>query len=461
MRAVRPRGGLRRQGEIFFDTFAPSLRDPRFWIPIRLASAAVLVAVACLGAFAPGSRELFRLQPAVPLALLAASVSLVFAIGTGLWLGRVGPAAFGPAVLVYAGLETMTSTSFAVYAEPPGAFVLLALPLLRGALDGLVFSSPVGFAAFTAAHGIGVLGAWALRPGAAHAPLVLLSAPLVMAAFAYCGRASVRIASSGARLSAQRAALQARHVLDRSAELVQASGALGELHRRRHAARSALSAALLAADRLAPLVRGDPELGRRGEALRSALGVLERVVAEGPGAGGTGAVPPGPPLDRVEVESLVRRVAGGGASRGVCVVLAAPGGGEPPAALVRGGEATLEQVVEQLVVNAVEGDGRRGARRVEVAVEVDERAGVVAVRIADDGPGFGGGLLERPVAPFVTTKARGVGLGLYTAERLVHASGGSLRLENLPEGGAAATVYLALAPRASTAERPALAGGLG
>ena len=113
---------------------------------------------------------------------------------------------------------------------------------------------------------------------------------------------------------------------------------------------------------------------------------------------------------------------------------------------VRGGAATLYQILEELALNAAEGDGRRAALDVEVSVAGDPAAGSAAIRIADDGPGLPESLFGRPVEPFTTTKAYGVGLGLYTAERLARASGGSLRLENPPGGGAAVTVYLELAP---------------
>jgi len=50
--------------------------------------------------------------------------------------------------------------------------------------------------------------------------------------------------------------------------------------------------------------------------------------------------------------------------------------------------------------------------------------------IADDGPGFSEAMLSAPFRGFHTTKAGGTGLGLYTAERLLRASGGSLTIGN-------------------------------
>jgi steroid delta-isomerase-like uncharacterized protein len=98
--------------------------------------------------------------------------------------------------------------------------------------------------------------------------------------------------------------------------------------------------------------------------------------------------------------------------------------------------------LEHLATNACEGHDAAGARAVEIAVEEQPQLEALAVRVSDDGPGFSPEMLARPVAPFATSKQNGTGLGLYTAERLVRASGGSLRRENVPGGGAAVTVYL-------------------
>ena len=58
-------------------------------------------------------------------------------------------------------------------------------------------------------------------------------------------------------------------------------------------------------------------------------------------------------------------------------------------------------------------------------------------------PGFDPASLMRELAAFGTTKTDGTGLGLYTAERLVVASGGQLLRANRPEGGAVVRVVLA------------------
>ena len=453
MRPIARDRSLRAQAVAFAASFDPTLFDPRVWIPIRLSTAAPLVLLACLAAFAPGLRDFFRLQPTVPLLLILASVVLVFALGAQPERGRRHPVAFAAGMLAYVVLEEMMSASFAVYAEPPGAFVLVALPVLRAAIDGIALGSSTGLAPFTAAHGLGVLAAVALRPDIDHRWLLLLTAPVAMATFLFFASAGTRLARGRALVAEQRAAIQAQHVVERFTRLEDASATLGALRQRRHAARSALATARLAADRLTPLAREDAELRRRAEALTAALATLERLIAEA----GPPSRPPGssrgPALDRVEVAPLVLRViqAASEAAPGLRATLRLADGREAPVALVRGGPGALYQILEQLVSNAGEGDGVRHAGQMRIAVEADPGARVLAIRVEDDGPGFRQDYLERPIAPFFTTKARGVGLGLYTVERLTRASGGSLRLENRLEGGAAVTVYLQLAPAASVA----------
>ena len=442
---------LRGQAEAFAAGFELALLDPRIWIPVRLATAASLVALAWAASSLPGLRDFFQLQPMVPLALLFASIALVFSLGLLNRSGVYSPTFFFVGLLVYAFLEEMASASFAVFSEAPGAFVLATLPVLRAALNGLGLGAPAGLAAFTAAHGLGVVAAAALRPDAPHAWLLLLTAPVSMGTFLFLAGASDRLARGRVAVAAQAAALQAQLVVERASHLQASNATLGELRQRRHDVRSALSTARLAADRIAPFLRGDPARWPLVQELIGALDALQRLLAERRAPRDDAS---GPALERVELEPVVRAVLEGVRERAPALRASVEVAPRATAARVRGGSVALYQILEQLLTNAAEGDGGRRARHVGVAVLADEHAGSLAIRIADDGPGFRPLLLGRPIAPFVTTKPHGVGLGLYTAERLACASGGSVRLENRPEGGAAVTVYLELAADAAAASSP-------
>ncbi len=99
-----------------------------------------------------------------------------------------------------------------------------------------------------------------------------------------------------------------------------------------------------------------------------------------------------------------------------------------------GGPAALKSVLFNVLVNACEGDGKRGSHRVDVRIAA--MAGRVRVEVADDGPGF------TVIPEGASTKARGWGLGLSLVESLLRASAGSLERGNRPEGGARVAIEL-------------------
>lgn len=109
------------------------------------------------------------------------------------------------------------------------------------------------------------------------------------------------------------------------------------------------------------------------------------------------------------------------------------------------GSITLQRVLNNLVINACEGDGTRGASRVLLRCS-DGALGKLLIEVVDDGPGFSPQRLSSPFVAFKTTKASGSGLGLYTAKRLVEASTGTLNIRN-GESGFGAVVQVALPRR--------------
>jgi C4-dicarboxylate-specific signal transduction histidine kinase len=103
---------------------------------------------------------------------------------------------------------------------------------------------------------------------------------------------------------------------------------------------------------------------------------------------------------------------------------------------VQGDRVQLQQVVVNLVLNAVEAMGsvEAGARELLVSTEQTEANGVL-VAVHDSGPGIDPGQLERVFEPFYTTKASGVGMGLSICRSIIEAHGGRLWAEaNEPRG---------------------------
>lgn len=109
---------------------------------------------------------------------------------------------------------------------------------------------------------------------------------------------------------------------------------------------------------------------------------------------------------------------------------------------VPGGAAVLRHVLHNLAVNACEGDGRRGARRVRLGAR--READRLTLWVEDDGPGFTDAQLRRALDARGTTKRRGSGLGLMMIHRLVEQFDGALSKANRPEGGARVQVELPL-----------------
>jgi signal transduction histidine kinase len=98
----------------------------------------------------------------------------------------------------------------------------------------------------------------------------------------------------------------------------------------------------------------------------------------------------------------------------------------------------LKIVFVNLLVNGAHAMKGRGTIRVSLAA-VD---GACQIAFADTGPGIPADMLERVFTPFFTTKARGSGLGLPTAKRLVEAHHGRITVACPPSGGTTVTVQL-------------------
>jgi nitrogen fixation/metabolism regulation signal transduction histidine kinase len=100
-------------------------------------------------------------------------------------------------------------------------------------------------------------------------------------------------------------------------------------------------------------------------------------------------------------------------------------------------EAKLRQVVLNLIQNAadslaaMEGVQAPGIRVVS-RTETGEAGLVWCLEVIDNGPGIKEEVRERLFQPYVTSKARGTGLGLVISQELVDAHGGRLFFDSVP-----------------------------
>ena len=106
-------------------------------------------------------------------------------------------------------------------------------------------------------------------------------------------------------------------------------------------------------------------------------------------------------------------------------------------------------VLSNLVSNALRAVPEGGA--VTVSAELEEE-GLLALRVADNGPGIDAELAGRLFEPFSHRRAAGrrlsiAGLGLAISRAIVEGHGGTLHYTPAPEGGSIFTVCLPLPER--------------
>jgi signal transduction histidine kinase len=125
---------------------------------------------------------------------------------------------------------------------------------------------------------------------------------------------------------------------------------------------------------------------------------------------------------------------------------------------VRGDRIQLQQVLLNLITNAIDSMAAKdGPRVLSVRSEVHDGGGVI-VSVADTGTGIGSQDTERIFNPLFTTKSGGMGMGLSICRSIIEAHDGRLWVApNNPEG--AVFQFMLLADGAASAgatrgERP-------
>jgi two-component system, LuxR family, sensor kinase FixL len=115
----------------------------------------------------------------------------------------------------------------------------------------------------------------------------------------------------------------------------------------------------------------------------------------------------------------------------------------PGSVLVRGNRVDLEQVLLNVITNAMDAVAENPVPdRMVVMQTACSDDGLVHLTVRDRGAGLPDGVADRIFEPFVTTKADGMGMGLAVARSLVDNHGGSIRAANQPGGGAVVTISI-------------------
>ena len=104
----------------------------------------------------------------------------------------------------------------------------------------------------------------------------------------------------------------------------------------------------------------------------------------------------------------------------------------------------VRQILHNLLKNSHEALEGRKDGRVRIATHYFRRGAeeMAEVTVEDNGPGFNTEILGKAFEPYVTSKPKGTGLGLAIVKKLAEEHGGSIRVQNRPEGGAQIMIRL-------------------
>jgi C4-dicarboxylate-specific signal transduction histidine kinase len=103
---------------------------------------------------------------------------------------------------------------------------------------------------------------------------------------------------------------------------------------------------------------------------------------------------------------------------------------------VLGDRVHLQQVLLNLLLNAVDAVKTMPVERRAVLVRTAQNNGEARVAVEDRGTGISAGAVQQIFEPFFTTKGEGMGMGLAIARSIVEAHAGRMAAENNPAGGA-------------------------
>ena len=221
----------------------------------------------------------------------------------------------------------------------------------------------------------------------------------------------------------------------------QRSAAWGEVARRlAHEIKNPLTPIQLSAERLqfklaGKLANGDADMLARGtQTIINQVQAMKRMVDDFRDYSRL----PAPEVAPLDLNGLVREVLGLYESSSAVIE---PGLAEelPP---VLGDATQLRQVIHNLLRNAEDALEGLGDARIQITTAPAGR--FARLLISDNGPGFPVELLSRIFEPYVTTKARGTGLGLPIVKKIVEEHMGIIEIGNAPEGGARIDIRLPL-----------------
>ena len=99
----------------------------------------------------------------------------------------------------------------------------------------------------------------------------------------------------------------------------------------------------------------------------------------------------------------------------------------------------IEQVLINLLTNAIQALERMSDARISIHASIDDR-GRGRIQVADNGPGIAPEHLDRVFIPFFTTRAHGTGVGLSLSRQIMRLHKGTITVQSKPGEGAIFTL---------------------
>ena len=117
---------------------------------------------------------------------------------------------------------------------------------------------------------------------------------------------------------------------------------------------------------------------------------------------------------------------------------------EPGLPKIKGDPRSLDRVFTNLITNALDAMADKGDTLAINAVVDNKIAGYpsVEISITDNGPGIPEDVMSHLFAPYMTTRKKGTGLGLFLTKQIITAHKGSISVNSFPGGGTVFTIRL-------------------
>ena len=101
--------------------------------------------------------------------------------------------------------------------------------------------------------------------------------------------------------------------------------------------------------------------------------------------------------------------------------------------MISGDLRSLEQVLTNLISNAVEAMKQQNGGTLAIKVESSEEK-TIKINVSDTGPGIPDEILKNLFTPFVSFSLQGTGLGLAIIKEIIAAHNGEISVESFPGG---------------------------